>query len=164
MKGTGTWTARRALRMFVPGEPVGWQRPGVRVIGKGKARRAQLYTQNKTEDYEALVRDVGRLAVIRARWPADRPVAVELLMMHKRPKFPPKGHPCHGHEGRAWLTKKPDVDNVAKAVLDGLVKGGVVADDVLVVRLECTQVYGAVGEAPGVHVVVRRLPGRPEVE
>ena len=43
--------------------------------------------------------------------------------------------------------KKPDVDNLAKAVLDALVDQGVIKDDSLVTRLEVAKEYANETEA-----------------
>lgn len=142
------------LRLFVPSEPQGWQRPGVQMRG----RHPRLYTQQKTAAYEACVAQVAGFAAARQRWTHDgAPLRLEATMLHRRPRSTPPGHPCRGHSGRAWLTKKPDVDNVAKAVLDGLVRGGVIADDIAVCELVCRQFWAAKGEDPGVHIEVSRL-------
>lgn len=50
--------------------------------------------------------------------------------------------------------KKPDIDKLARAVLDALTASGVWLDDSQVVRLECTKVYS---QEPGVHVFLEGL-------
>ena len=50
-------------------------------------------------------------------------------------------------------SSKPDVDNIAKIVLDSLVRACVLADDNLVVELVAVKKWAAIGE-----------PGRVEVE
>lgn len=49
---------------------------------------------------------------------------------------------------------KPDVDNVAKAVLDALVQAGIVADDKACVSLRVRKFYAAVGDSPEVRVAL----------
>jgi len=79
----------------------------------------------------------------------EEPVGVTLRFAIRRPK----GH--YGKNGTLRPTaprhpaKKPDIDKLARAVLDALTSSGVWLDDSQVVRLECTKVYGA---EPGVHV------------
>jgi crossover junction endodeoxyribonuclease RusA len=44
---------------------------------------------------------------------------------------------------------KPDIDKLARAVLDGLTMGGAFADDAQVVTLNAGKVYGLLGDASG---------------
>src|SRR5262245_45911803 len=44
-----------------------------------------------------------------------------------------------------WKETKPDADKLVRALLDGLVIGGVLRDDALVARLEVEKRYGDVG-------------------
>lgn len=53
--------------------------------------------------------------------------------------------------------KRPDLDKLARAVLDGLVAGGVMADDSQVCSLNCAKVFAANGEAPGAIIEVEAL-------
>ena len=52
---------------------------------------------------------------------------------------------------------RPDVDKLARAVLDGLVSGGVMADDAQVVVLVARKVYASNGEAPGALIEVEAM-------
>jgi len=52
-----------------------------------------------------------------------------------------------------WKSSKPDADKLVRALLDGLVIGGVLRDDALVVRLEVDKRYGD----PGVLVEIVEL-------
>jgi Holliday junction resolvase RusA-like endonuclease len=143
------------LTLFVPGEPVGKGRPRASV----RAGRPHLRTPNRTRDYEALVATLARPHARQQGWThAGEPVALQVTVVHRRPKRPPKGHPCHGHDGRAWFVSRPDLSNVIKAIEDGLEGGGALSDDSCVVQYhEPVQVYGAVGEAVGVHVRLTML-------
>lgn len=49
-------------------------------------------------------------------------------------------------------TKKPDIDNLAKAVLDALVKAGAIEDDRFVVRLLTMKTYS---EVPRVSIEIK---------
>lgn len=57
---------------------------------------------------------------------------------------------------RRWHAKRPDGENVAKAVLDAAT-GILWADDAQVARLEVEKWIGAQGEMPGVWISVERL-------
>ena len=125
-----------------------------------------MRTPERTREYEALVARCTRPQLRVQGWTHDDgPVALGVLVVHARPQRPAKGHPCHGHEERAWSVKKPDLSNVIKAIEDGLEQGGARTDDSRVCAYDDPmQVYGAVGEPVGVHVRLRRLVGRPPVE
>lgn len=74
----------------------------------------------------------------------DCPVAVKLEFFMPRPKRPKFNRPA----------VKPDIDKLARAVLDGLTDGGLLADDSRVVRLVADEFYT---ETPGVSVTVREV-------
>ena len=77
----------------------------------------------------------------------DCPLSVELTFVMPRPKRPRWDVPA----------VKPDVDKLARAVLDGLTDGGLIADDARVVRLLCVEEYATVANPVGVHVAVVAL-------
>lgn len=52
---------------------------------------------------------------------------------------------------------RPDLDKLERAVLDGLVMGGVMADDSSVVSLTARKVYASNGEAPGAIIEVEAM-------
>ena len=87
----------------------------------------------------------------------DSPVVVDLVVVLPRPLALCKlaartGAPLKA-PGRRWAGSRPDIDNLAKSVLDGL--RGWWCDDSLVVGLRAFKVIGALGEAPGYHVRIR---------
>lgn len=75
----------------------------------------------------------------------DAPVVVTLGFVLLRPKRP------------RWLVPavKPDIDKLTRSVLDGLVDGGLLADDSRVVELHVTKRYVTPGDLPGVGIEVR---------
>lgn len=74
----------------------------------------------------------------------DAPVKVTLGFVMPAPKRP------------RWLVPavKPDIDKLTRAVLDGLVDGGLLFDDSRVVELHVVKRYVASGDAPGVRINV----------
>lgn len=74
----------------------------------------------------------------------DVPVEVALRFILPSPKRP------------RWTVPavKPDLDKLVRAVLDGLVAGGLLSDDSRVVRLAADKKYAVAGET-GVIVIVR---------
>lgn len=127
----------------VPGEPVGKGR--VRVThGNGVAI---AYTPEDTVIYENLVKLMYTQAARGKRF--DGLVDAEIYAHYGIPKSAPKkkreamaGSPC---------AKKPDADNVAKAVLDALNKIAF-HDDSAVVSLYVEKQWS---ECPHVHVILK---------
>ena len=149
-----TW--RRALAFRVDGDPVGAARPRVTVRGSF----ASAYMPKAHTAAEARIADAARVAFRdlagSQRTPFDEPVAVQIRAVHGRPAaLVPRPRSRKAIPlGRMWRTTKPDADNIAKIVLDGLVKAGVMVDDTRVVRLTVTKEYVAIEPAEGPHVHV----------
>ena len=87
-------------------------------------------------------------------------LSVTVVFVLKRPK----SHFRTGHN--AGLVResaphfpagRPDVDKLARAVLDGLVAGGVMADDAQVVSLNVSKVWAAAKDAPGAIIEVEAM-------
>ena len=134
-----------AVEFFVPGQPVGKGRPRATV----RAGRARLYTPAKTEKYEA------RVALFAQQAMAGRPVMAGPVALSVTALFPiptswPKKRQAAARAGTEQHTKRPDADNCAKAVLDGL-NGVVWKDDSQVVTLSIEKRYA---EVPRVEVLV----------
>lgn len=88
----------------------------------------------------------------RARPPVDGPVRVTIRVLIRAPmkaRLSPNAPSSKRILGRP-APRKPDVDNVAKIVLDAAVRAGVIADDDQVTDLLVKKRYTAVDEAPGV--------------
>lgn len=81
-------------------------------------------------------------------------VAMRILLALRFNLTKPKGYP----KRITAHTKRPDVDNYAKAVLDGLVKGRIIADDGLVTDLSVAKRYLEPGHPYGVEISLTALP------
>ena len=99
------------VHFTVPGEPEGKARP--RVTSRG------TYTPPKTKTYEQLVRMEYRRQCKDAFF-ASRPLSVSIRSYHKIPQSAAKRQRERMLSDKTWPTKKPDADNIAKAVLDSL--------------------------------------------
>jgi crossover junction endodeoxyribonuclease RusA len=76
----------------------------------------------------------------------EGPVEVRATFTLPRPKSAPR---------HRWAPdRKPDLDKLARALLDALVAGGAVVDDAQVVSLLVSKVYPADGNLPGVTFTV----------
>ena len=140
----------RVVKFTVPGVPIGKGRP--RVASRGG--HARMYTPEKTAAYEGLVAHAGRVAMAGAA-PIEGGCSVVLDVCLPVPESWSKKKQAAALAGQVLATKKPDTDNVIKAIFDGL---NAVAwrDDVQVVRVTTQKRYGA---TPGVAVQITELEG-----
>ena len=127
------------LEFVVPGQPVAKARP--RLAASGHA-----FTPKKTKVYERI-----GAGLAKKQWmfePIKGAVKLQVTCIFKRPKrLQRKKDPV----GRIWMTKRPDLDNVCKAIADGV--SVVMNDDSQIVWIEASKMYAAKGEEP--HVIVR---------
>ena len=83
--------------------------------------------------------------------PLETPVGVYLYIRLPIPKSHSKKRTDACSEGLEKPIKKPDIDNLAKSLLDGM-NGVVFKDDSQIVSLHCTKVYAS---EPGVDIMVK---------
>lgn len=135
------------INIYIPGNPIGKGRPKFARIGSG----VRAYTDKKTAKYESVIAQEAMVAM------AGKPILLEPVHVEIY---------CHCEIPKSWSKKKrnmaldcliypskPDVDNVAKAILDGC-NGVVWKDDVQVVSLVVNKIYS---EIPRVNVAVCRI-------
>lgn len=133
------------LTFTVPGTP----------IGKGRARatiaggHARMYTPEKTVSYEGLVAHSAQVAMAGAPL-IDGPASVLLEIVCQVPASWSQKKRRAALNGTVYPTTKPDIDNVEKAIFDGL-NGVVWRDDVQVVEVAKRKRYG---DVPGVSVTI----------
>ena len=99
------------ITFTVPGEPQGKGRPRAFRAGRG----VRMYTPAKTEAYEQAVATAGRQAMA-GREPMVGPLAVDLMAVVSVPASWSKKRRAAALEGLELPAKKPDADNVAKAI------------------------------------------------
>lgn len=133
------------IELIVPGVPVGKGRPRAATRGK----HVTLYTPEKTATYEGTVALAGHQAMA-GRVPLAGPVSVTMGIYLPVPASWSQKKQQAALRGQELPAKKPDSDNVVKAVFDAL-NGVVWVDDVQVVDLVLRKRYA---EIPGVHMVV----------
>lgn len=125
----------KRLKLVIDGVPVPKGRP--RFTKAGVA-----YTPAKTRAYEkqaAIIADIGMRANGLKRF--ECPVTVMATAYLPIPKSMTKKDRAAALSGTLLPAKKPDVDNIAKAALDGL-NGIVWRDDSLIVGLSIKKRYG----------------------
>ncbi|AOI57417.1 RusA family crossover junction endodeoxyribonuclease [Burkholderia diffusa] len=135
--------AERIVRFFVPGKPVAKGRP--RFSRRGA--HVHVHTPERTESYEGLVKFTAYTAM-RGSVPFAGPVR---LIVHIGVPIPGSWSQRRQREaaaGAIGATKKPDADNVVKALKDGM-NGVVYGDDGQVVDLWVSKRYAT---TPGVRI------------
>lgn len=141
----------KPVSFVVPGEAVGKGRPRVSTIG-GHAR---MFTPQKTANYETLIAMAAQQAMA-GRELIGGPVLVEMKIMVSVAASWSKKKTAEALAGDVMPTKKPDADNVLKAICDGI-NGIVFKDDVQVVNVSLSKRFS---ETPGVSVRVVPLVGK----
>lgn len=127
------------VKFVVPGDPVAKGRPRARVMGGF----AKFYTPAKTKEYEEKVALWANRAM-NGSAPLEGPVSVVLIEIFQFPKSRTKRDREAMRRGEIPCLKNVDVDNVAKAVLDGI-NGVAFVDDKQITRLVCEKRWGDVG-------------------
>ena len=134
------------LTFHIEGDPVPKGRPKFRQAG-GFVR---TYTPGKTVDYENVVREAAR-AAMGVTDVLETPVGVFLYIRLPIPASYSKKAREACIRGELHPTKKPDIDNLAKSILDGL-NGIIYKDDAQIVSLHVKKVYAS---GSGVDVLVK---------
>lgn len=112
---------------------------GSRIAGKTKSGKAYTYPASTYE----------------RGWVAEVKHATSLVMRHRETPPPPYAVTLTFRLNKArrstydWPTG-PDIDKLARAVIDGLVKGGAMSDDRFVCSLTAIKVFTQTGQNQGV--------------
>ncbi|KVZ79942.1 RusA family crossover junction endodeoxyribonuclease [Burkholderia ubonensis] len=131
------------VEFVVPGKPVAKGRPRFARHGA----HVRTFTPEATERYENLVKMAAR-AAMRDTQPYEGPVRLIVNIGLPIPASWSQKRQDAAAAGAIGATKKPDADNVVKALKDGM-NGVVYADDGQVVDLWISKRYARV---PGVRI------------
>lgn len=114
-----------------------------KIIGKGRPRlnsyTGQVYTPTRTKDYENLVEQYFLLKYPRYKTMEGR-VKVSITAYFEVPKSASKIMKEQMLENKISPTKKPDIDNVVKIVLDAMNKFAF-KDDTQITKIEVEKLY-----------------------
>lgn len=154
MSVASLYTYTPSVRFFVPGRPVAKGRPKFARIGGG----VRAITPAKTREFEAGVASVAAAAMQEAGHaaPLDGALHVSVRVFVAPPSSWSAKRRAEALAGGILPTKRPDLDNYAKAVMDGC-DAIVWRDDAQVVSLEAGKRFG---EPAGVRVTVTTMAGR----
>lgn len=131
------------ITVTIPGEPVGKGRPKFTKTGTA-------YTPPKTRTYENKVAFLYKVAAKGRKFQRHVPVAVEIRAYYEIPQSDSKRQRERKLSGTIMPCKKPDIDNVVKAVLDAI-NGIAYEDDAQVVMISASKAYS---ERPRVDMCV----------
>jgi len=115
-----------------------------------------MFTPKKTANYETLISMAAQQAM-QGRELLAGPVLMELAIRVSVAASWSKKKTAEALQGLVMPTKKPDADNILKAICDGI-NGIVFKDDVQVVNVSLSKRFS---ETPGVTVRVVPLEGKP---
>jgi Holliday junction resolvase RusA-like endonuclease len=159
-----------SLSLFIPPRPV--QKPtdhGIEPLHRhrvkvltppGRSPVPQMYPDPRSERWEQWVAQqaVDQLMQIPTRGEGEDftlPLREMRILVNLRFNLPkPKSYP----KRIVHHIKKPDIDNYAKALIDGLVKGRIIEDDGLITDLAIQKRYLEPGHPEGVEVDLTALP------
>ena len=119
------------MTFTIPGEPVGKGRPRV--------DRGRAHTPENTKAYEEKVKWLYRAAHGRL---LEGPIRMTVIALYYIPKSASKKTRRLMLDGALLPTKKPDLDNVVKCIMDSLNKLAY-KDDAQIVTLVAEKCYGA---------------------
>ena len=120
------------IEFTIYGEPVAKGRPRF-------TKRGIAYTPQKTSNYENLVK-LSYLEIPREKYLNGEQLQAEIIAFFSIPKSKPKKLQLKMLSGEVRHTKRPDLDNIAKSVLDSL-NGIAYNDDSQIVTLSVSKYY-----------------------
>ena len=125
----------RYIDLTIEGEPVGKGRP--RVTSRGKF--AHAYTPAKTKNYERLASNTY-LEKYNYDDQLKGPIEATMECYFPIPKGFTKKVKKFISNNKVYYTKKPDIDNIVKSVLDSL-NGLAYEDDSQIIKLSVKKLY-----------------------
>ena len=135
------------VEIEVSGQPQGKGRPRF-------TRTGHTYTPQKTKEYERRIHAAAWAEMAKHNIDmTDRPVSIDIIAFMDIPKSWSKKKRLEAEYGAISPTGKPDIDNIAKAALDGL-SGTLYADDKQVTSLRVKKTYCHPDHGPVLYVSV----------
>ena len=141
----------RSLEFVAFGDPKG--QPRARACIRG--RHAGMYDPGTADGWKFAVRAAAIDAAGKEWKPLEGPLSLTLIFSLKRPKshYNSKGDIKPNAPNRVMA--KPDLDNLAKAVMDALTNAGIWLDDKQVVHVDMRKQYALA--ATGAFVLVKEV-------
>jgi Holliday junction resolvase RusA-like endonuclease len=102
------------------------------------------YTPEKTRNYEAFVKMLA-VEAMKGNKPIEGACTALISVYYPIPKSTSKKKALQMIDGKIYPTKKPDIDNIVKAIFDAM-NGIVFIDDSQVVSLSVHKIYESQAE------------------
>lgn len=134
----------KKLTIRIPITPKAWQRPKTRVVGKF----VKHYSPAQTQNYEKEIAQFFKAYAKDVFFEREEPICVNIVFGMPIPVSTPKSKKDKMLEGILQHTKRPDLDNLLKAVLDAL-NGVAWEDDSQIVRISAMKEYS---EKPYIYI------------
>lgn len=127
--------------------------PG-KIIGKGRPRlntyNGSVYTPTRTKDYEYLVEQYFLLKYPK-HIPFENRVQVDIIAYFEIPKSTKKSEKERMLQNKINPTKKPDIDNIIKIILDAM-NGIAFKDDIQITKMNVEKIYA---ETEKVQIIIK---------
>ena len=127
------------IQLHVHGDPKGQPRPRA----YNRNGKVGMYDAGTADGWKASIQFAALAALEDVPVvPLAGPFSVEIAFCMKRPKSHFRANGDLKETAPTFVSKKPDIDNMAKAVLDALTQAGVWRDDAEVSVLGCIKKFG----------------------
>ncbi len=120
-------------QFIVEGKIVGKERPRVNM------NTGIVYTPGRTKEYETLVQQSFRIKYPQYKMLKNR-IGIDIIAYFKIPKGTSKANTEKMLNDQISPTKKPDIDNIAKSILDAMNRF-IIYDDNQVVKISVEKKY-----------------------
>ena len=132
------------MQFTISGQPIAKGRPKF-------TKRGFAYTPDKTREYEEWVKWEFTNQI--KEQPYENPVEMNIKFYIEIPKSYPKQKQKKLEEETTYRGKKPDLDNLIKAVTDSI-NGLAYVDDSLIVKIKAEKFYG---KTPRTEVEIKQV-------
>lgn len=113
------WEGDNVLRLTMHGAPQGWARAGHKIVGRPPRQFVQIFTPTPMRKYQNSVKSIAMTAM-GDRPPLTGPLSVSMRFRMPVPASAPKYMKARMLAGEVAPITRPDVDNMAKAILDAI--------------------------------------------
>jgi len=136
------------ITVFIAGTPAPQGSKRLGFAGRGNGGRPIILDDSKrTKPWRSDIRSALLTPDGQPAEHFDGPVHVEMVFVMPRPKSAPK-------RTTPPATKKPDLDKLARAVLDAVSSAGVWRDDSQVITMQAGKRLANIDETSGLHLVI----------